>query len=142
AITPVAILTPILLAGVTISRASLHNADEMKRLGVKIGDTVVVERAGDVIPSVIKTLPELRNGSEKAIFMPKHCPVCSVKLVRPTGEAIWRCPNRGCLAQKRENLYHFVSKKAFNIVGLFRDHQLPTGREIIPQPRPTITNCF
>jgi len=118
AITPVAVLDPISLAGVTISRATLHNADEITRLRVKIGDTVVVERAGDVIPSVIKTLPELRNGSEKAIHMPTRCPVCGVKLVRPVGEAIWRCPNRGCLAQKQENLYHFVSKKAFNIVGL------------------------
>ncbi len=118
AITPVAILSPISLAGVTISRASLHNADEIKRLGVKIGDTIVIERAGDVIPSVIKVLSELRNGTERSISIPKYCPVCSVKLVRPKGEVIWRCPNRGCLAQKRENLYHFVSKKAFDIVGL------------------------
>jgi DNA ligase (NAD+) len=118
AITPVAILSPISLAGVTISRASLHNADEIKRLGVKIGDTVVIERAGDVIPSVIKVLSELRNGTERSISIPKYCPVCSVKLVRPKGEVIWRCPNRECLAQKRENLYHFVSKKAFDIVGL------------------------
>ena len=118
AITPVAQLEPIQLAGVTISHATLHNADEIKRLKVKIGDTVIVERAGDVIPAVIKALPELRNGSEKAIKMPIYCPVCGVKLVRPKGEAIWRCPSKGCLAQKRENLYHFVSKKAFNIVGL------------------------
>ena len=118
AVTPVAVLTPVLLAGVTISRASLHNADEIKRLGVKIGDTVVIERAGDVIPAVIKVLSELRNGTERSISIPKYCPVCSVKLVRPKGEVIWRCPNRGCLAQKKENLYHFVSKKAFDIVGL------------------------
>ena len=118
AITPVAILSPISLAGVTISRASLHNADEIKRLGVKIGDTIVIERAGDVIPFVIKVLSDLRNGTERSISIPKYCPVCSVKLVRPKGEVIWRCPNRGCLAQKRENLYHFVSKKAFDIVGL------------------------
>ena len=118
AITPVAQLQPIQLAGVTISHATLHNADEIKRLKVKIGDTVVVERAGDVIPAVIKALPELRNGSEKVIKMPIYCPVCAVKLVRPKGEAIWRCPSKDCLAQKRENLYHFVSKKAFNIVGL------------------------
>ncbi|MCH7605306.1 NAD-dependent DNA ligase LigA, partial [Patescibacteria group bacterium] len=118
AVTPVAQLEPIQLAGVTISHATLHNADEIKRLKVKIGDTVVVERAGDVIPAVIKALPELRNGSEKAIKMPIYCPVCGVKLVRPEGEVVWRCPNKGCLAQKQENLYHFVSKKAFNIVGL------------------------
>jgi len=118
AVTPVAVLDPIQLAGVTVSRATLHNADEIKRLGVKIGDTVVVERAGDVIPAVVKVLSELRNGSEETVKMPTRCPVCGVKLVRPKGEAIWRCPSKACLAQKRENLYHFVSKKAFNIVGL------------------------
>ena len=118
AITPVAILNPILLAGVTISRASLHNADEINRLGIKIGDTVVIERAGDVIPSVIKALIELRNGSERNISIPKYCPACGVRLVRPKGEVILRCPNRDCLAQRRENLYYFVSKKAFDIVGL------------------------
>lgn len=118
AVTPVAQLEPIQLTGVTVSRATLHNADEIKRLRVKIGDTVVVQRAGDVIPTVVKALPELRNGSEKVIHMPTRCPVCGVRLVRPKGEAIWRCPNKGCLAQKRENLYHFASKKAFNIVGL------------------------
>lgn len=118
AITPVAILNPVLLAGVTISRASLHNADEIKRLGIKIEDTIIIERAGDVIPSVVKVLRELRNGTERSISIPKYCPVCSVKLVRPEGEVILRCPNRECLAQKRENLYHFVSKKAFDIVGL------------------------
>jgi len=118
AITPVAVLAPVKLAGVTVSHASLHNADEIKRLGVKIGDTVVVERAGDVIPAVQKALSELRNGSEKAIHIPTHCPVCSVKLQRPKGQVILRCPNKGCLAQKQELLHHFVSKKAFNIVGL------------------------
>lgn len=118
AVTPVAVLEPVQLAGVTVSRATLHNADEIKRLGVKIGDTVIVERAGDVIPAVIKTLGELRNGKEKAIQMPIYCLICGVKLVRPKGEAAWRCPNKECLAQKQENLYHFVSKKAFNIVGL------------------------
>lgn len=118
AITPVAVLNPIVLAGVTVSRATLHNEDEITRLRVKIKDTIIVERAGDVIPAVVKALVELRDGSEKSIHMPRHCPVCGVKLVRPKGEAVLRCKNKGCLAQKRENLYHFVSKKAFNIVGL------------------------
>jgi len=118
AITPVAVLNPVSLAGVTISRATLHNADEIARLGVKIGDTVIIERAGDVIPAVTQVLFELRNGSEKAIYMPVHCPVCTAKLVRTKGEVILRCKNTRCLGKKRELLYHFVSKKAFNIVGL------------------------
>ncbi len=118
AITPVALLEPIKVAGVTISRATLHNEDEISRLGVKIGDTVIVERAGDVIPSVAKALPNLRDGSEKTFHMPKQCPVCGAVLVRPQGEAIWRCPNKECNAQKQEFLYHFVSKKAFDIKGL------------------------
>ncbi len=118
AITPVAILEPVKVAGVTISRATLHNEDEIKRLGVKIGDTVVVERAGDVIPSVVKALEGLRTGSEKPFLMPKICPVCGTKLVRPEGEAIWRCKNKECNAQKQEFLYHFVGKRAFDIKGL------------------------
>ncbi|MBI2124049.1 MAG: NAD-dependent DNA ligase LigA [Candidatus Wildermuthbacteria bacterium] len=119
AVTPVAILDPVPLAGVTVSRATLHNEDEIKRLGVRIGDTVIVERAGDVIPAVQKALLELRSGQERLFHMPTHCLACGAKLVRPAGEAIWRCPNKEkCPAQKRESLYHFVSKKGFNIVGL------------------------
>ncbi|MDP4007153.1 MAG: NAD-dependent DNA ligase LigA [bacterium] len=118
AITPVAILEPVALAGVTVSRATLHNADEIKRLGVKLADTVVVERAGDVIPAVVRVISELRTGKEKAILMPTHCPVCKTRLVRPKGEAVWRCKNKKCMAQKREFLYHFASRKAFDIVGL------------------------
>ncbi len=119
AVTPVAILDPVPLAGVTVSRATLHNEDEIKRLGVRIGDTVIVERAGDVIPAVQKALPELREGAERVFHMPSRCLACGAKLVRPAGEAIWRCPNKkACPAQKRESLYHFVSKKGFNMVGL------------------------
>ena len=119
AITPVAVLESVQVAGVTISRATLHNQDEIERLGVKIGDTVVIERAGDVIPAVIKALPELRNGKEKTFHMPKNCPVCGEKLVRPTEEVVWRCVNKNnCPAQKKEFLYHFVSRRAFDIRGL------------------------
>jgi DNA ligase (NAD+) len=118
AVTPVAILEPVEVGGVTITRATLHNEDEIKRLGVKIGDTVVVERAGDVIPAISKVLPELRTGKEKEFRMPRSCPVCGAKLIKPQGEVIWRCPNPDCSAKKREFLYHFVSKKAFNIEGL------------------------
>jgi len=118
AITPVAILEPVKVAGVTISRATLHNEDEIKRLGVKIGDTVIVERAGDVIPAVAKVLKGLRSGKEKEFRFPRTCPICSRALIRPKGEALWRCPNSNCRARRKESLCHFVSKKAFDIEGL------------------------
>lgn len=118
AITPVAVLEPVKVGGVTITRATLHNEDEIKRLGVKIGDTVIVERAGDVIPDVAKVITELRTGKEKEFHFPKSCPVCGTKLTKPAGEVLWRCPNSSCPARKRENLYYFVSKKAFDIEGL------------------------
>jgi len=118
AATPVAILQPVEVEGVTISRATLHNEDEIKRLGVKIGDTVIVGRAGDVIPDVIKVLPELRTGKEKAFKMPEKCPVCGTKLIKPAGETLWRCPNPNCFARQRRYFYHFVSKGAFDIEGL------------------------
>lgn len=118
AITPVAILEPVKVGGVTISRATLHNEDEIKRLGIKIGDTVIVGRAGDVIPDIIKVLPELRQGGEKDFKIPQNCPACGEKLVKPENEVLWRCPNPKCFAQLREYFYHFVSKTAFNIIGL------------------------
>ena len=118
AITPVAQLEPVNVGGVVITKATLHNEDEIKRLGVRIGDTVIVERAGDVIPAVAKVLPELRTGKEKKFHFPRRCPVCGTKLVKPKGEVIWRCPNQKCSARRRELLEHFVSKKAFDIKGL------------------------
>jgi DNA ligase (NAD+) len=118
ALTPVAILKPVKVGGVTISRATLHNEDEIKRLGVKIGDTVIVGRAGDVIPDIIKVLPELRTGKEREFKFPKKCPVCGGKVIRPLGEAIWRCLNPKCFARQREYFYHFISKGAFDIAGL------------------------
>jgi len=118
ALTPVAYLKPVLIGGTTISRATLHNEDEIKRLGVKIGDTVIIQRAGDVIPDVVQVLPRLRTGKEKEFYMPKKCPVCGSPIIRPKGEAIHRCSNSLCGAIQRKKLYHFVSKKAFNIVGL------------------------
>ncbi len=118
AITPVAHLEPVRCGGVTITRATLHNEDEIKRLGVKIGDTVIIERAGDVIPAVAKVLTELRTGKEKEFHFPRTCPICQTKLSKPAGEAIWRCPNKDCGARKRESLYYFASKKSFDIEGL------------------------
>lgn len=118
AITPVAVLEPVRVEGVIITRATLHNESEIKKLGLKIGDTVIVARAGDVIPDVTHVLPELRSGKEKEFYFPKNCPICDTKLIKPKEEAVWRCPNKNCPARKRENLYYFASKKAFNIEGL------------------------
>jgi DNA ligase (NAD+) len=116
AVTPVAILEPVDVGGVTITRATLHNEDMIKKLGVKIGDTVVVGRAGDVIPEVVQALPELRTGEEKEIKFPRNCPVCGQKLEKPKGEAIWRCKNPKCPAKERRYFYHFVN--SFEIMGL------------------------
>ena len=118
AVTPVAVLEPVQVTGITITRATLHNKDEIDRLGLKIGDTVVVARAGDVIPEVVKTLTELRTGKEKTFKMPEYCPSCNSKLVKQDGEVLWRCPNEKCFARQRRNFYHFVSRGAFNIDGL------------------------
>ncbi len=117
-LTPIAILKPVEVGGVTISKATLHNEDEIKRLGIKIGDTIIVGRAGDVIPDILGVLAELRTGKEKEFRMPKKCPVCGTKTERVKGEVILRCPNPDCFAKKRRNFYHFVSKGAFDIVGL------------------------
>lgn len=123
ALTPVAELDPVFVGGVTISHATLHNYDEIQRLGVKIGDTVIISRAGDVIPKILKVLKELRTGKEKEFKFPTHCPVDGSKVVRdamPDGRqgVIYRCSNPKCGARQRESLYHFVSRGAFNIEGL------------------------
>jgi DNA ligase (NAD+) len=118
AVTPIALLKPVEIDGVIITRATLHNQNEINRLGLKINDTVIVERAGDVIPSVSKVLTELRTGKEKKFSFPRKCPYCSSQLFKPESEAVWRCLNEKCSARKRENIYHFISKKAFNIDGL------------------------
>jgi DNA ligase (NAD+) len=115
-LTPVAVMRPVSVGGVTITHATLHNADEIERLGLKIGDTVIVSRAGDVIPQVTKVLKELRTGQEKMFKMPTKCPVDESSVIRD-GVA-YRCSNRNCSARYREGLYHFVSRGAFNIEGL------------------------
>ncbi len=118
ALTPVAVLKPVEVGGVMISRATLHNEDEIKRLGLKIGDTVIVGRAGDVIPSVLKVLPELRDGNQREFQMPEFCPICGSKANRKEGEAVWRCANKECFAMQKRSLEHFVSRAAFDIEGL------------------------
>ena len=117
-LTPVAVLKPVKVGGVTISRATLHNEDEIKRLGIMIGDSVIVGRAGDVIPDIVKVLPELRNGEERNFKMPKKCPVCKGKVERKPKEAAHYCLNKKCFAVEKKSFYHFVSRKAFNIEGL------------------------
>lgn len=116
AITPVAKLKPVLIAGVNVSRATLHNADEIKRLDVRIGDTVVVGRAGDVIPDIKKVIKELRPRQSKEFHMPRVCPVCGHGLKKDG--VILRCISPKCQARHRESLYHFASKNAFDIGGL------------------------
>lgn len=116
ALTPVAVLKPVHVSGVTVKHSTLHNADEIDRLGLKIGDTVIVSRAGDVIPKIIKVLPELRTGKEKAFQMPTHCPIDNSTVIRD-GVA-YRCPNPECAGRYRENLYHFVGRGGFNIEGM------------------------
>lgn len=115
-VTPVAVLKPVEVGGVTVSKASLHNEDEIKRLDVSIGDTVVVIRAGDVIPQVESVVKEMRTGKEKKIVFPEKCPLCSTKLVKEG--AYWKCTNKNCFAGLREKIIHFVSKPAFDILGL------------------------
>lgn len=114
-LTPVAILEPVQVGGVTISRATLHNEDEIRRLGVKIGDTVIIQRAGDVIPDVVSVLKNLRTGKEKEFRMPKKCPVCGSAVYKKEGEVDYYCSNKKCFASQRRQIYHFVSKKAFDI---------------------------
>jgi len=118
AITPVAILKPVEINGVTITRATLHNEKEIERLGLKIGDTVVVGRAGDVVPEVVNVFKELRTGKEKDFKMPEHCPACETKLIKQSKDVIWRCPNPNCFARKNKYFNHFVSRSAFNMEGL------------------------
>ena len=118
AITPVAILAPVQVGGVMVSRATLHNEDELRRKGLMIGDIVVVQRAGDVIPEVVKPVMENRTGQEQAIIMPTSCPECGVTLVRVGQEAITRCPNPDCPAQRVRSLIHFAGKSGMDIEGL------------------------
>ncbi len=115
AVTPVAKLNPVAIGGVTVTSISVHNEDYIKEKDLKIGDTVLIERAGDVIPQIVKSLPELRNGTEAEVEFPKDCPVCKSKLFKEEMEAVWRCINIECEAQVMERIIHFVSKDAMDI---------------------------
>ena len=114
-ITPVAKIEPVHIGGVTVTSVSLFNEGIIEEKDLRIGDTVIVERAGDVIPYIVKPLTELRTGNEKKIVFPTHCPVCGDGLIKPEGEAVWRCVNINCPAQVVERIIHFVSKDAMDI---------------------------
>ncbi|MBU1682826.1 NAD-dependent DNA ligase LigA, partial [Patescibacteria group bacterium] len=118
ALTPVAILKPTEVAGSTVSRATLHNEDEIERKDIRIGDTVIIQKAGDVIPEVVEVLKDLRTGKEKKFKMPLRCPVCSGAIIRPKNEVVRRCINPKCYAIHQHQLEHFVSRGAFDIDGL------------------------
>ena len=124
-LTPVAELAPVHIGGVTVTSASLHNMDEIERKDIRIGDTVIVERAGDVIPYVVKTIPEKRTGEERAFHMPTQCPACGARVEREEGEAAYRCTGLACPAQLKESLKFFAARGFMDIDGL--------GEKIIDQ---------
>jgi DNA ligase (NAD+) len=117
-ITPVAKIEPVNIGGVTVTSISLHNQEMIREKDLCIGDTILAERAGDVIPYIVKSFAELRNGTEQEIIFPTTCPVCNAALSRPEGEAVWRCTNYNCEAQLVERIIHFASKDAMDIRGL------------------------
>ncbi len=118
AITPVALLEPVFLAGTTVARATLHNEDEIKRLGVKIGDTVMIEKSGEIIPKVLSVVTSKRTGKEREFEPPENCPVCGGLISRPEGEVVARCVAADCTAQLLGKLIHFASRRAMRIEGL------------------------
>ncbi len=117
-LTPVAHLTPVAVAGTTVSRATLHNADEIARKDVRVGDTVIVRKAGDIIPEIVQSLPALRSTKAKPFVMPKRCPTCQSPVVRDPDGVAYRCTNSSCFPMQRERILHVVSRAAFDIDGL------------------------
>lgn len=118
AVTPMAVLRPVEVGGVTVSRATLHNEDYIAQKDIRIGDTVIVQRAGDVIPEIVRVVKERRTGSERVFVMPTKCPVCGAEVRRPPGEAVARCVGAACPAQLVEGIIHFASRRAMDIDGL------------------------
>jgi DNA ligase (NAD+) len=117
-LTPVVEVTPVRLGGATVSRATLHNEDEMRRKDVRIGDVVLIRRAGEVIPEVVKSIPERRTGSEREFVFPARCPVCGARVVREEGEKVYRCTGAACPAQLQGRLTHFAQRRALDVDGL------------------------
>jgi DNA ligase (NAD+) len=134
----VAILEPVNVGGVVVSRATLHNLGEIKRKGLMIGDQVLIQRAGDVIPEIVKPVVEQRDGSQKDIQMPEDCPICQHRLILPENEAITRCPNSHCPAQRMRLLIHFTSKAGMDIEGLGKKAMEQLFNEKIVQDIPDI----
>lgn len=118
AVTPFAVLEPVTVAGSTVQMATLHNAGEIERKDIRIGDTVIVQKAGDVIPEVVESLKDLRDGDEESFVMPQKCPECETKLQKTKDEAVWRCPNSNCPARIHRQIEHFVSRPALDIDGV------------------------
>jgi DNA ligase (NAD+) len=118
AVTPMAVMEPVEVGGVTVSRATLHNEDEVARKDVRVGDTVLVQRAGDVIPEIVKVILEERPPDARPFKMPAQCPVCGTELVRPTGEKVTRCPNPECFGSQTRGIQYFAGKNAMDIDGL------------------------
>ncbi|MBN2395257.1 MAG: NAD-dependent DNA ligase LigA, partial [Candidatus Atribacteria bacterium] len=117
-LTPVAILGPVIVSGSKVSRATLHNEDEIRRKDIRIGDTVLIQKAGEVIPEVVEVIKEKRTGKEKIFHMPDRCPVCGSEVVKLEGEVAYRCNNISCPAQVKERIQHFVSRDAMDINGI------------------------
>jgi len=118
ALTPVAVLEPVKLAGTTISRSTLHNEDELRRKDIRVGDVILLERSGDVIPHVVSVMKESRTGKERVFVWPTKCPVCQTAVFRPEGDVVSRCVNPSCPARIRESILHYASRRAMNIDGL------------------------
>jgi DNA ligase (NAD+) len=117
--TPVAMLEPVVVAGSTVQMATLHNESEVLKKDIRVGDTVIVQKAGDIIPEVVEPLVKLRTGEEKPFKMPTHCPECNTKLVKlKAADAVWRCPNEACPSRSWKRIEHFASKAALDIEGL------------------------
>ncbi len=117
-LTPVAVLEPVLLSGTTVARATLHNADEIARKDIRVGDTVTIEKAGEIIPAVISVRTDLRTGRERKFSMPEKCPICGTSLVQDEGGVFWRCPNVDCPGVLKRRLEHYASRGAMDIEGL------------------------
>lgn len=118
AATPVAVLEPVVVAGSTVQMATLHNEAEVKRKDVRVGDTIIVHKAGDIIPEVVESLVKLRTGKEQPFVMPTHCPECNTRLEKQDKDAVWRCPNYNCPARVHNLMQHFASKAALDIDGM------------------------
>ncbi len=138
AVTPVAILDPVNVGGAMVSRATLHNQDELERKDIRIGDQVLIQRAGDVIPEIVKPIVEKRSGLEVAIRIPANCPVCDFPLERPENEAVTRCFNPHCKAQRLRSLVHFTSKAGLDIEGLGKKYVEQLFNQKIIQDIPDI----